>query len=309
VLHPPPPDGLGPDRLVGWLASRQFGVVTRRQLLDLGLSRHEVDGRIARGTLRAAHRGVFRVAGAPVTHESRVLAAVLSTTGTGVASHRSAAVLRGMLPERAGPVHVTVPGGDRGVPGVVTHRSHSVGQVSSTRGIPCTADARTLVDVAASEGAEAAHRAWTTLAGRRMLQPAAVERELRHRPRRRGSAAVRTLLERHRELVIGRTRSRLEVAALTMCSDHGLPRPRVNTLIRLTDVTYEADLLWEDGRLIAELDDWTTHGHAEAFRTDRARDFDTELAGWSTVRLLWHDVTVDAERTAERIGRRLAQGR
>jgi very-short-patch-repair endonuclease len=214
-----------------------------------------------------------------------------------------------MLPKRPGPVHVTVSGDHRGVPGIVTHTSRSVGVISTHRGIPCTSDARTLVDVAAREGPEVAYRAWTTLAGRRLLRPRAVEEELRRRPGRRGSATVRRLLERHRELVTGRTRSRLEAAALAMCSDYGLPAPRVNALIRLQETTYEADLLWEDSRLIAELDDWSSHGHAEAFRTDRTRDFDTELAGWSTVRLLWQDVTVDAARTAERIAQRLARGR
>jgi very-short-patch-repair endonuclease len=309
VHHPPPPPGLGPDRLVAWLAARQFGVVARRQLLAMGLTRHQIDGRIARGTVRILHRGVLLVAGTPLTHEARVIAALLSAEGPAVASHRSAAVLRGMLPERAGPVHVTVRADRPGTPGIVPHTSRRMVDVSSHLGIPCTADARTLVDVAATEGAVAARRAWTTLAGRRLLRPGAVERELRHHPGRRGCAAVRAMLEHHRELVTGRTRSLLEAAALSMCADHGLPAPRVNTLVRLEHATYEADLLWEEGRLIAELDDWSTHGHPHAFRADRVRDFDTELAGWSTIRLLWRDVTTDAERTAARIGRRLARGR
>jgi very-short-patch-repair endonuclease len=56
--------------------------------------------------------------------------------------------------------------------------------------------------------------------------------------------------------------------------------------VRLGDATYEADLLWGDARLIVELDGWTTHRDVGSFRNDRRRDFDFDLAGWSSVRLL-----------------------
>ena len=83
----------------------------------------------------------------------------------------------------------------------------------------------------------------------------------------------------------------------------------MNRLVRLHEATYEADLLWADARLIVELDGWSTHGDADSFRRDRRRDFDLDLAGWSSVRLLWDDVTLHAAATAERLRRRLAQGR
>ena len=47
------------------LAIRQHGVVSRRQLLALGVSARQVERRVESGALSAAHRGVYRVAGAP----------------------------------------------------------------------------------------------------------------------------------------------------------------------------------------------------------------------------------------------------
>lgn len=310
MFHPTPPAGLGPDELIRWFAGRQHDVVSRRQLVEAGLTSHQVDGRISRGVLLRIHRAVLSAGTGSSTHEGRLVAGLLAAPPGAVVSHGSAAALRGLLPVRRGPVHVTALRPARGVDGVVVHASRALGDAPSTvAGIPCTSVPRTLVDVAGSDGEVAARRAWSTLAGRRLLRPAAVEDELRRWPRRRGSTVVRGLLEGHLRLVTGRTRSDLEVAALAMCADHGLPPPGVNVLLRLDDATYEADLVWHEGRLIAELDAWTTHGHAAAFRDDRRRDFDTEIAGWSTIRLLWDDVTADAERTAARIARRLARGR
>jgi len=49
-LHTPP------DRVVGEVASRQHGVVARRQLIDLGFTRDAVDGSLARGVLLPIER-------------------------------------------------------------------------------------------------------------------------------------------------------------------------------------------------------------------------------------------------------------
>lgn len=310
LLQPDPPPGLGPDQTVRWFARRQFDVVGRAQLLSAGLSRHEIDGRLARGVLRSVHRGVFALGAADLRREGRFLAALLAGPPLAVISHRSAATLWGMLPDKPGPVELTVAGRTRSRPQITTHRSHSVVASSTTRSrIPCTTIPRTLIDLGGNESFATVRRAWTTLAGLRTLQPQAIERELRRYPGRRGTALVRVLLEGHRQTVTGRTRSQLEAAALAMCADSGLPMPRANAIVRVGPTVYEADLLWAEARVIVELDGWAAHGHVAAFRQDRRRDFDLQLASWTTVRLIWDDITVGAADTAQRLGRLLAQGR
>jgi hypothetical protein len=303
---PTPPSGLKPDELVRWFASGQDDVVARRQLLRAGMSGRQIDGRIRRGVLRVVHRGVYALGAAPLSPRGRLWAAVLSVPDGSVVSHRSAAVLHGMLPSSPGAVHVTTAFPARPRPGLVLHHSTSAGATATTRGgLRCTTVPRTLVDLAASDGPTAAERAWGTLASRRALRPRAIEHELRRHRDRPGAPVVRMLLDHHRAVLTGRTRSELERAALRMCARFELPTPEANALLEVEGSVYEADLLWPAAAVVAELDDWGTHGHAGAFRSDRARDFDLALTGYTTVRLLWDDVTVDGSRTAARLSRLL----
>jgi hypothetical protein len=246
------------------------------------------------------------VGAAPLSHRGRLWAAVLSVPEGSVVSHRSAATLLGMLPPSPGAVHVTTAFPVRPRPGLVLHRSTSLRMTATTRdGLPCTAVPRTLVDLAASNGPRAAERAWSTLSSRRVLRPRTIEHELRQHRDRPGTPVVRQLLERHRAVLMGRTRSELERAALRMCARFELPPPESNALLDVDGTVYEADLLWRSAALVAELDDWGTHGHAGAFRSDRARDFALTLNGYTTVRLVWDDLTIDGARTAARLSRLL----
>jgi hypothetical protein len=308
--HPDPPAGLSADRIIRWFGARQFDAVSRAQLLSAGVTGNQVDGRIRRGLLVPIHRGVFAITASPLRYEGRLVAALLAGPVGAVVSHRSAAALRGMLPPSPGPVHMTSSGPQHLRSGLVVHRSASHVESSTVvNGLPCTTMPRTLVDVAGTHGPVVAERCWTTLAGRRALHPRAIEDEVRRFGRRPGTAVVRDLLERYRVTITGHTRSSLEEAALAMCSAHGLPRPSVNALVQVEDRPgfYEADLLWEEPRVIVELDDWNTHGHPDAFRDNRARDFDLDLVGWRSLRLLRQDVTVDASRTADRLRRLFAR--
>lgn len=47
------------------LAAQQHGLVTRAQLLALGVSRHRVEGRVRSGLLRPVHAGVYQVGPVP----------------------------------------------------------------------------------------------------------------------------------------------------------------------------------------------------------------------------------------------------
>jgi hypothetical protein len=49
------------EKVLAEIASRQHGVVSRRQLLRAGVTRHEIEYRRGNGALPQAHRGVYRV--------------------------------------------------------------------------------------------------------------------------------------------------------------------------------------------------------------------------------------------------------
>src|SRR3954447_24734076 len=80
------------DRGLHQLAVRHKGVITRIAALEMGISLHALDRRVASGVLTVMHDGIYRHAAVPYTQELRDLAAVLACGGTTVLSHQSAAV-------------------------------------------------------------------------------------------------------------------------------------------------------------------------------------------------------------------------
>src|SRR3954453_23073106 len=96
------------DWAVADLAERQHGVVARRQLLVLGLSRGQIAGRIGKGRLHRLYGGVYAVGHPVVSREGRLMAAVLAGGDDAVLSHRSACALWGIATFR-GAVEITSP--------------------------------------------------------------------------------------------------------------------------------------------------------------------------------------------------------
>lgn len=97
------------------LAARQHGVVSRRQLVQAGVSPDKVDGRVRAKRLHPLYRGVYRI-GPVVAQYAHEMAAVLACDGLAVVSHRSAAGLWQLMPHRrgAGPVSVILAHSDHG---------------------------------------------------------------------------------------------------------------------------------------------------------------------------------------------------
>ncbi len=139
-------------RLVSGIAARQLGLVTEEQLQELGMSITQIRWKVHRDVLCLIRPRVYRVAGAPVTWEQAVLAAVLSAGGDAVISHATAAAvlsLRFSDRQRAG-IHMT---GERRIrlKGVTAHQIRlRAAERSVHRGIPITSVERTILDLAGS---------------------------------------------------------------------------------------------------------------------------------------------------------------
>src|SRR5687767_12119778 len=82
--------------MVNSIAGAQEGLITRRQLLEVGLSTHSIERRRQNGTLERIHAGVYKVGpiAGPLVRER----AALLACGGGVISHASAAVVWQLLP-------------------------------------------------------------------------------------------------------------------------------------------------------------------------------------------------------------------
>lgn len=207
------------------LASRQYGLLTRRQWLASGLSERQLHYAVRTGALRVAHRGVYTVVGSRPCFERDVLAACLATNG--VASHRCAGYLWKFRKFERPAVEVLVTTGHTSkLAGVAVRRTARLHASEATRvgAIPVTSRARTLLDLApiapgVVEGAldGVLHRRPREL--RSMVQ--VLERAGLHHPAR---GLLAPLIEAR---VAGRrpTESELEDDLLAVIRRYGLPEP------------------------------------------------------------------------------------
>lgn len=86
------------DRLIGDLAARQYGVVSRTQLLAMGIGAGAIHTRLCKHYLHRLHRGVYAVGHMALVPLAREMAAVLACGQGAAVSHRSAAVVWHLLP-------------------------------------------------------------------------------------------------------------------------------------------------------------------------------------------------------------------
>jgi very-short-patch-repair endonuclease len=288
------------ERVIFRLAARQHGVVSRAQLLDLGLNRGTIDRRVALGTLERLHRGVY-VVGPLVPPLARLMAAFLACGPAARISHRSAGGLRKLVAVRRGaPIDVTVIR-TRARPGLRVHRTSTLheDEVTVFERIPVTTVARTLLDLAPVLRPRALQRAVARALDRGLTDHDELGRLLDRHGRRPGVPALRELLGGDGPAL---TRSEAEERALSLAAAAGMERPLTNQ--RVGD--YEVDLLWPEERVIVEVDGYPFHRSRAAFHRDRRRDAVLEAAGYRVLRITWRDLVDEPTAVAVRIARVLA---
>jgi predicted transcriptional regulator of viral defense system len=139
--------GQGSPRQIAALAARQHGVVSRAQLLGLGLGQGAIDHRVGRGLLHPVHRGAYAVGHSVLGPRGQWLAAVLAAGPGAVLSHSSAAALWGIRDAEGARPEVTV-ARRRRLTSVTTHRiALAEDEITINDGIPVTTPARTLLDL------------------------------------------------------------------------------------------------------------------------------------------------------------------
>lgn len=281
------------------LADEQHGVVSRRQLVAMGVDRHAIDRRLARRLLVPLHRGVYAFGHRRLTTEGRWLAAVLAAGPGAVLSHRDAAALHGMrkAPESRR-VSVTTSAYVRAAPGlwVLSRRALSDEDRTVVRGVPVTSPARTLVDVAPMLTAAQLAATLGETDRRGLLDVEAVERALRRTRGRHGQghARLRAALDAHLQHGAVLALSELEERFLGLVLKAGLPRPLLNARLR----GYRVDALWPAARVVVELDGWAHHRGRRAAAQDRDKTNRLQAAGYVVLRFMHGDVVAGPGRVA-----------
>jgi len=246
-------------------------MITRQQLLALGVSSRAIMRALRRGRLHRVHQGVYSLvrpqARPPLAAEQ---AALLACGPSAVLSHHSAAILHGLRsPSRASAIHITTTESHhRRHPGIVVHRTTALHPREHHRvqSLPATSIARTLVDLAplfsARQLAPLVDQALRKTSRTQILET------LEHHPRRPGTPRLRELLDPRRPSED--TWSRAEAKLLAAIRRAHLPTPESNQPIG----DYIADLLWREQRVIVEYDSEHYHSGPGVFHSDRSRHND-----------------------------------
>jgi hypothetical protein len=271
------------ERLLARMATAAHGLVTRRQMLAVGITPAEIRWRRRSGLLIDEHRGVYRVGHRAPTLESRYLAAVLACGEGAVLSGLAAAHLLGLLKGPPPDPEVTSTR-RRQVNGVPTRRSRNLpsADVISRRGVPVTSVPRTLIEIAAKVGEETLARACHEAGVRYRTTPADVDRQLAKQPNIEGVATLRAVLRGDVRVTL----SKLESRFLSRLRAAKLPLPVTNRPAGLRRV----DCRWPGLRLTVELDSYRYHSSRWAWEQDRRREREARARGDEFRRYTWADV-------------------
>ena len=176
-------------------------------------------------------------------------------------------------------------------------------EITVLRGIPVTTPTRTLLDLAAVLNARQLERAINEAEYLRLTDATSLGGLVERNRGRPGAGMIRKFLASH-NLGATITRSELEARFLAFLDEAVLPRPKVNANIKAQDRWIEADCVWPDRRVIAELDGHASHATTAGFERDRARDRALQAAGWRVIRITWrqlHEEPTAVARDLERL--------
>jgi hypothetical protein len=265
------------------IAKKQHGVVTRAQLLAVGVSAAGIERRVAKGALIPVCRGVYRVGHSAPSREALYLAAVRACGEGALLSGRAAGHVLGLLKGKAPPPEVTTPT-ERRIKGIRTHRSRHIDprDARTWRGIPVTTVPRTLVDLAAVLGPDDLARACHEAGVLHRTTPRQVEAVLARRPNSPGAAKLRAVMRGEVHVTL----SKLEKRFLALLREARLPLPITNRPAGAKRV----DCRWPEHRLTVELDSYRFHNSRHSWEQDRRRERQAHARGDEFRRYTWGDV-------------------
>ena len=277
------------DVQIGALAQRRHGRFSLDQVRAIGGTWDDVRLRVAAGRWIVEHRGVYRLAGVPLTWEGRAVSACLTGAESALVSHLCAAHV--WFPAAFGPVGMIDVLVERHLrprrhAGVRYHETLVFDLAGPTvrRGVPVTGVARTIFDVCAAVRDDTV--ALGALDEARRLRLVSWDElwtcYLLHRRRGRpGTRRFRRILERR----WGKTVSHGRFARLfeRLLDDAGLPELTHEHPVG----KYFIDLCYPLWKIAIELDGGEGHRHEKAFEDDPIRNNKLVVDGWIVLHFTW----------------------
>jgi very-short-patch-repair endonuclease len=272
------------DARVDALAREQSGVLSRRQLYALGVTRGQVRANVrARRWRRVGSQSISLTTG-PLTRAAQEWAAVFEAGPRAFLDGSSALIAAGLRGFCEDSIRVSVPRGAR----VRRARGLDIRQTRRWQAddVAGTGVPRSRPAVAAVRGAlwarsdKQAALIITMAVQQGLVDPASLGLELLRIKRDRRRALLHTVVL---DLLEG-VRSLGEADFRRMCRQHGLPDPSRQVVRRGRRGTYYLDALWEEWGVVVEIDG-IQHVWAENVVHDALRQNDVMLAHGRVLRL------------------------
>ncbi len=292
------------DAEVARIAELQRGIIARAQLLAAGISAAGIKHRLQGRRLHVVHPGVYVVGRPRLEPLAGCTAAVIHLRGQGVLSHVSAARIWQLTEAPELPVEViTRATGAKTRPGIVVHRSRTLGEIDIQRcdRLPVTSPARTLVDLASTLDPDELEAAYAIACRRGLVDRSQVVSAIARASLSRGVATLRALLDRDGSPMLSRSGYEHKLIALLRRAE--LPAPEVNASV----LGMEVDLLWREQQLVVEFDGFGFHASRAAFERDRLRDQRLVAAGFRVIRITARQLDQHPEAVLARIAAALAR--
>jgi hypothetical protein len=281
------------DQRVATIASRQQGLISRDQVLQLRGTRDMIRHRVECGRWRVVHSGVFAIAGTPETPEFSLLAGCLALGEGAAASHRTAVAL--WSGEALGESLELTSSRETGriASRVTVHRSRDLApeHVTHRACLPVTTAPRTLVDLGQVAPPWEVNRAVELFLSRRLVTVPALRAAvvLHGRHGRRGVGTLRRILEA-RALGDEPANSLLEAAMADVCQQGGIPAPVFQHPVVIAGRERFIDFAYPDVLLAIEVDGFEFHSSPSQFEADRVRGNELTMAGWHILHFTWDQV-------------------
>ena len=311
------------DRRLASTFAAQLSLATRRQVLAVGGTNSLIARRLRSGRWVVAEPGVYALAGVEWTWR-RNLAAVVLSIREGVASHRAASVLLGVVADDRAvrPIELSVPVGRTpqrdfaptqqriGDLPIIVHESIDLHRDTPVLvdGIPTTPPLRLAIDLGSVVPFDAYRRTVGQLRREHGVDWISLERIYRRHSAqgRNGCGALRDLLDRH----FGEQGAPDEVVEIR-CADlirrAGLPTPVHQFSIQRSDgKVARFDLAYPEFCIGIETEG-SIHGEDEVRRSDNRRRNSVQLKGWKVFTFSWEEVTFEPAYVVETIREALAE--
>jgi very-short-patch-repair endonuclease len=281
-----------PEQRLAAIARRQHGVWSRRQAMACGFTDKMIRTRIRRGEWLRVDTAVYTNAMSLPTWERSVMAAVLAEPRA-VPSHRTAAVLHGLLGFRPGRPEITVPPGAnaRGALALV-HRGVDV-PTTRAGAFRITNIAHTFIDLAQTVSTARLGAAFADEVRRSPRSLEAVrDRYSQLAPRGgRNLASLKAVLLRH-GTEPPCSESELEVRLHDALDDPRIPEVHWQAPFPgRQDGTERVDGLITAWAIVVEGDGRAWHTRVDDFERDRRRDAEAAAHGLLTLRFTWNQIT------------------